>query len=336
MITRIKKLLRLIFTIILRVGISIVLLVFLFKHIDEENLLKIVRHCNKTILFYAFFVFVINYILCVVRWEMLLKAAKIQLPFKRVLISAAGGFFFSLFLPSTIGGDLMRSIDLAVHTKKPREVIATVLLDRLSGYIGLAIVALLAVLFGWKYIQDNQSILVSVAIINVILIAVLLVLFNKFIYAKVNQLLHSPQAGRIRESIKNIHQEIHIFRHHKNLAVNNIIISLIIQCVGPLSFCLIGLALGVKINLAYYFIFGPIISAITLLPISIGGLGLRDATTIYFFAKAGVVKDLAFAMSLVSFVFILICGSLGGLIYVLTIRHRRIQHHPPQEIHQPA
>ena len=220
----------------------------------------------------------------------------------------------------------MRSIDLAAHTKRPGEVIATVVLDRLSGYIGLVLLALMSLVFGWKLIQD-KSVLFSVSIITAILIAVLLVLFNKFLYSKINKLLHSPNAGKLRQLLKDLHEEIHYFRQNKKIIVNNLILSILIQTTAPLAFLVIALSLGIKVNIIYFFIFLPIINAITLLPISIGGLGLRDATTIFFFAKAGVSRDLSFAMSLINFFFILVCGALGGLIYVLTVHHRRIQYH---------
>ncbi len=128
--------------------------------------------------------------------------------------------------------------------------------------------------------------------------------------------MYSPDAGRIREAITNLHQELHYFGRNKKLILNNLILSFFVQLVPSLTFYFVGLALGIKINIAYFLIFLPIISAITLLPISIGGLGLRDATTIYFFAKAGVSKDLAFAMSLINFSFILAYGAAAGIIYL--------------------
>lgn len=316
-------------SILLRIGVSIALLVFLFRMVDRKNIFEIMTHSDKPLLLIAFFTLFFSYALCLFRWDMLLKAAQIRLPLKRVIISTAGGAFFSLFLPSTIGGDLVRSIDLAVHTKKTHEVVATVLLDRLSGYIGLVTVALLAILFGWGFIRDNPTALFSVAIITAILAAVLLILFNKFLYSKINKLLQTPSAGKIREFIKDLHQEMHIFRHHTDIVINNLMLSLAIQIMAPLTFYIIALSLGIKISLFYFFVFIPIIGAITMLPISLGGLGLRDVTTIFFFAKAGVGKDLAFAMSLVSFFFILILGIMGGIIYALTLRHRRVQYHKP-------
>jgi len=313
-------------SIVLRISISILLLIFLFKQVDIKRLSEIIKGTDKGPLFLVFLLFFFIYLLCLLRWQMLLKAANIHLRLQRIIISFAGGIFFSLFLPSTIGGDLVRSIDLGAHTKRPREVVATVFLDRLSGYIGLVILALLAVFFGRKFIQD-YSVLFSVAIITAILIFILLVLFNNFLYSKINKFLHTPGAGKITGYIKDLHQEIYIFRHKKKIILHNLMLSVLIQIISPLTFYLISLSLGIKLNIIYFFVFLPIIGAITLLPISIGGLGLRDAATIFFFTKVGVSRDLAFAMSLISFFFILIYASLGGLIYVLTVHHRRLQRH---------
>jgi uncharacterized protein (TIRG00374 family) len=315
-------------SIFFRVGISVVLLLFLFKSVDKKSLLDVIKNADKGLLFLAFLVASFSYLLCLFRWAMLLKAVDIILPLKRVIISFSGGIFFSLFLPSTIGGDLMRSIDLAAHTKRPREVIATVLLDRLSGYVGLAFFSLTAVIFGWKFVQDKSTLFCLAAIVGILLV-ILVVLFNKFLYGKINSLLRSPNAGRFRELITDLHEEIHVFKKQRKVIIYNIFVSVLVQALSPLVFFIVALSLGIKIKIIYFFVFIPIIGAITLLPISLGGLGLRDFSTVLFFAKAGVAKDMAFAMSLLNFFFILIYGILGGLIYVFTLRYRRLQYNQP-------
>jgi len=320
-------------SILLRIVISALLLFFLFRKVDAQSMFDIVKNANKLLLVTAFLIYFLNYALCIKRWEMLIKAVNIHLPLKRIITSFSGGIFFSLFLPSTIGGDVVRSLDLAAHTKKPKEIIATVFLDRLSGYIGLVLLTLLALVFGLKII-DDKSVFLSLEIIIGILVLALIFLFNPYAYKKINKLLKSLGANKILGMITELHEEIHIFRNKRKVIVKNICISFLIQLITPLTYYLISLALGLKINLLYFFVFLPIIGAITLLPISIGGLGLRDATTVFFFAKVGVVKHMAFAMSLINFSFILFYGAIGGLIYVLTVRHRRVQHHLPSGIHK--
>jgi len=311
-------------SIFLRFGTSIILLFFLFKQVDEKVMLGLIKNVDKPMLFLALGVFSLSYLFCFLRWWMLLRAARMNLPVNRIFISYCGSIFFNLFLPSTIGGDMVRSIDLGVHTNRPREVVATVLLDRLSGYVGLVIITVIALIFGWKFIQDS-TVLLSVGILIAILAGILLVLFNNVVYTKINKLLDSPSAGKIREAIKNLHQEIYLFKQHKQVLINILLISFAVQIVSSYSYYLIALSLGLKVEPIYFFVFIPVISAITMLPISIGGLGLRDATMIFFFAKVGVCKNLAFSLSLVSFCFIMALGAAGGLIYVFTVRHRRIQ-----------
>ena len=317
-----------ILSILLRVSISVALLIFLFAHVDKKSLFDIIKHADKSLLFLAFFVFFFNYLFCLIRWIILLKAVDIHLPLTRVIISFSGGVFFSLFLPSTIGGDLMRSIDLAAHTKKPREIVATVLLDRLSGSVGLVILIFFSLAFGWRLVED-KSVLLSILVIVSSLTIILLILFNNSIFSLINRFLSASNPGKIRNAVRSLHGEMHLFRHKKAEVVKNLFVSLLVQANTPLTFYIIALSIGLKVSMIYFFIFVPIIGAITMLPISIGGLGLRDATTIYFFAKAGVSRDLSFAMSLLNFFFILVYGAIGGLIYVLTVRHRRIQHNTP-------
>jgi len=319
--------------IFLRVGMSVILLVLLFKlnKIDIRDLAGDIRAANKFFLSVGFIIFFLIYFLGFLRWRMLVIASGIRIPLLKLVSSFSGGVFFSIFLPSTIGGDVVRTADLAQHSQKAKEVIATVFLDRLSGYIGMAIVLIPALFLGKNLIHD-KVVFSSVSVIIIILVAILLVLFNNFIYTRMNMFLSAPGAGRIRETIKEMHQEIYLFRDRKKVVLYNLILSVIIQIISPLSVYFIALSLNININPLLFFIFIPVIGAITLIPISIGGLGLREGLFVVYFAKAGVIKQLALAMSLLSFSFILIYGAIGGLIYVFTVHHRRLQHHQPSSV----
>jgi len=319
--------------VLLRVSISIILLALLFKTtgIDIRDLMNDIRGVNKLFLGTGFAVFFLVYLLGFLRWRMLLLAAGINISPKKLISSFSGGIFFSIFLPSTIGGDVVRTADLAEHTRKAKEVIATVFLDRLSGYIGLVFVILPAILLGRELVLD-KVVFSSVAVIIGLLVIILLVLFNGFIYSKITRFLTTPGAEKVKEMIKDMHREIHIFRHRRKIIVYNLLLSFLAQIITPVSIYFIALSLGVKINFIYFLIFIPIIGAITLLPVAIGGLGLRESLFVVYFAKAGVIKQLALAMSLLSFSFIVIYGAIGGLLYVFTVHHRRVQFNKPPAV----
>ena len=83
-------------------------------------------------------------------------------------------------------------------------------------------------------------------------------------------------------------------------------------------------ALDVHLNLIYFLIFVPMITAFCVIPISIGGLGVRDTASIVLFGKVGLMAEKAFALSLSNFGFMLVLGLLGGISYVSTLYRRRL------------
>ncbi len=316
-----------------RVAVSLLLLFFLFKinKIDLRDLANNIKGADKQLLIIGFLIAFFNYFLGFLRWRMLVKTAGIDIPLKKLIVSFSGGVFFNSFMPSTIGGDLVRATDLTGHTQKAKEVIATIFLDRLSGYVGMVFVILPALLLNRSLLQD-KVVLTSVSAIIILLVIILLVLFNRFIYCRITQFLSSPGSGKIKDAIRNMHQEIHVFRNHKRMIIGNLLISFLIQLIGPLSVYFIGLSLGLKVNFIDFLVFLPIIGAITLLPIAFGGIGLREQLFRTYFAKVGVVNHLAVTMSLLSFSFVVTYAAIGGLVYVLTVHHRRLQPDKPSRI----
>ena len=142
--------------ILLRISISLVLLIFLFRQVDAGSLLAVIKKADKLLIYLAFLISFFGYFFCFLRWKMLLETAGIKLPKKRLISAFSGGIFFNMFLPSTVGGDFIRSADIGYHSKNTGKVVATVLLDRLSGFVGMTIVALIALVFGGGYIKAQK------------------------------------------------------------------------------------------------------------------------------------------------------------------------------------
>lgn len=324
------------FSILSRIVISVALLFFLFQHadLDLKKLWDIIRASDIFFLVIAAILTLLTHILCIFRWGILLRDIGIILSWLRIVISFSGGLFFNLFLPSTIGGDVLRTADLSASTNRPREILATVFLDRLSGYVGLVIVALFASFLGHSFLQ-TRVVIFSVGLITLTLVLILLVLFNNAIYLRINSWLavakiekgatrFKQSLDRLRNYLKELHEEIYLFRNKRASIITNVFLSILIQLLGPLTCYFVALSLGVRITPLVFFIFLPIISAITLLPISIGGLGLRDASTVFFFSQVGLAKELALSISLVNFFLLVFYSAIGGVIYVSTVHHRRI------------
>ncbi len=305
----------------LMAGISAALLVFLFSKIHFQSVIKVIVKANIIYFFWAFISMGVIYVVCLYRWKMLLDAQDIKVPFKRVLRAFSGGIFFSLFPASIVGGDVARSVDLGMHTKRHEMVVATVLLDRLSGFVGLVIVAIASLAFGARFI-DEKVIYYADFFLLILLSVILVVIFSEKVNKRLNRREHKK--GSIKDIIRSLHSELYFFRSKPLVLVLNVFYSIIIQAGSSLTTYFILLCLNSGIKIYYPFIINPIVTVISMLP-SIGGLGPRDLSSVSFYTKVGLTKDVALAQSLLSFALIVVVGLIGGIIYVFTLHHRRLQ-----------
>jgi hypothetical protein len=284
---------------------------------------------KKIDLFYfliALFIFIFTYYLGILRWQVLLRGAQIVVPFSRVVLSYLMGLAVNLFVPSTVGGDLARGLDLSIYSSSSKpKVIATVILDRICGYIAVVIIASVSLIIGYKYINDT-AVLISFGILALVLIVILLILFSKGIFNFSIRIF-----GRF-EIIKNIlnkfNEAINLFRLKSRLRIiqYSLFLAFLIQLGAVFLTYFIAKSLGIEIEIIYFFIFVPIISAISMIPLTIGGLGLRDTSSIFFFTRVGLSVSAAFTLSLIVFFLLMLAGIIGGIVYVFTLHPRRIQY----------
>jgi len=309
-------------SLLIRMCISAGILFFLLKRVEMNKIIDAVLHINKPILIQVFLLYLLIYFVGFLRWKMLLIGLGLNVSNFLIFRSFCIGYFANLFFPSTIGGDLIRGIDLGLRIHNPRRVAASIILDRISGYSALVCICLIAIIIGRQVITD-MSVFLVVGVILAFLGGILAILFNKFFFSKCVKLLRF--FGSIGQTLSNLHYEIYNFRNRRKIIIRNFVYSLVIQSILPLIFYLITLALGVNIRLIYFFILVPIVTAISALPFSVAGLGLREAGSMYFFTQVGMSGEVALTVSLLSFTIIFLLGLSGGAIYVFTFPYRRLQ-----------
>jgi len=311
---------------ILRILVSVIILIFLFSRIDIKNFLVVIKKADLKLISVSFLISLFANILCLFRWRTVLRALKLDFNFKVILSSFSLGIFFNSILPSAIGGDIFRAVDFLRFNPHKSMVISSVILDRFLGFWALDVVVIFAVIFGRRLIL-NKVIFLFVLIFSLLLIFLLIFLFNRFFYLRLNRIL-SFKKNRFFLFLEELHNSLYYFKDKKNAIFRSFLLSLIIQLSGPLVFFITLLSLGIKdIPLGYFFIFVPILGAVTLLPISIGGLGLREAGTVFLFSQIGLPQDKLLAGSLINSSFLILISIFGGIIYVFTLHPGRLQHH---------
>jgi hypothetical protein len=306
---------------LLRISITLGLLIFLFHKVHIASIVEIIKGVKLYFfaglaLFYLLLVF-----LAIIRWVMLLNAANIKIPFGKVIISYSVGLFCNMFLPSTVGGDLVRSFEVFEYAQDKSRIFASVILDRISGLASVIVVSFFALVFGYRFV-NKPAVLGTFAILLGITVFVLVVCFSRRVF-KIFAVLFN-RLPSLREKLISFNESTVFFRTKKLVLAENLGISIILRIGIILLFYFTAIALGHKSSIVYFFIFVPLIEAISAAPIAIGGLGVRDAAAIFLFTKVGFSSDVAFSMSLINFSLLALAGFIGGIIYVLTLHTRRV------------
>jgi uncharacterized protein (TIRG00374 family) len=307
-----------------RLVLSGLLLWFIFSKIDTSQTLDAVRAADFGYLVYAFLVFAVIHAVLLARWRMFVRALGLTARIFDLARYFFMGLFGNLFLPSAIGGDIIKIVGLCRNSSEKPKVVASVLLDRLSGFAAIAIVAVIAFISGFSYIQD-MSLLVSITILAGGSVVVALVLFNETIYGFGCRIFSFWP--RFQSGVMQMHYDIALMRGKKAEGLGAIAASCVTQVLLAFTFYLIARSLHQEIGLIYFLIFVPLICVASAVP-SIGGLGAREAGAAFLFAKIGVAPGIAVSMSLINFSFMLVMGLAGGVVSVLTLPSGRIQHHP--------
>ena len=300
------------------------LLYYIFSKIDIEKTKAVLRSAEIIYIFYAFLTFIVINIIILVRWRIYIKALDIDASTLDITRYYLVGLFGNLFLPSAIGGDLIKIYGLCKGSNQKARVVASVLLDRLSGFASIVIVAVTSFVVGYKYIQ-NAFLLVPIAVMAFCSFGIAAVLFNEKIYSFGCRVFNG--FPKIKNNLMKLHYDIMLLNDKRMEGVKAIGLSCLSQVTFAFTFYFTARALHQDISIIYFLIFIPLICVASSVP-SIGGLGVREAGTAFLFAKVGVDSGISVSMSLISFLFMVVVGLIGGAVYVITLHSGRLQYSP--------
>lgn len=319
-----KEKIKNLFSFLFRLSLSAFILWFVLKDQNLPLMWETVKQADVKYLFVALTVLFFSNVAVMFRWGIFLKSLGMDVAPKNVFIYYFCGLFGNLFLPSAIGGDMVKAYGLC--REKPAEkpkVFASILLDRLFGFIGISLVATVGYLFAKGMVSDVRVILAIGVVISIALILIG-ILFTEKIY-KFFCLIFKP-FPRIEKAVMQMHYDAVLMKGKNSEIILTIVLSCIAQILLGLSYYFVATALGVSAGWIFFVIFSPIVCVVSMLP-SIGGLGVRELGWSFFLSFAGVSQELATNVSLTHFAFIILLGLAGGVIYVTKLPSRRVQHH---------
>ena len=273
----------------------------------------------------ALVTFAVSLVLGSLQWRRLLGVQDIRITFGKALSFYYVGAFFNTILPSNIGGDVVRVYDVYKESGKSNETIAATVTDRMLGLVALGLLAMPSGLYiafsrgtlGVESGFGTTSILMVLAFVALLVFA-FLVLMNRSLARKVFRLFRPLLIGGTRERFKSIYESFHLYRSNMGDLAGALGIAMVVQVLRVLVHYEVSMAVGLDIPVIYFFLFIPVIAIFIALPISIGGLGIREGLGVVLFCGAvrGLAGEQAFAMELLAGVVGVLVSLIGGVIYM--------------------
>ncbi|MCY3763027.1 MAG: lysylphosphatidylglycerol synthase transmembrane domain-containing protein [Gemmatimonadetes bacterium] len=304
---------------LLKLAVSAGLLYYLALQTDLEGLGAAFAATVPSLFLLAVAFFVVSNGLGACQWYLLLRAHRLPIGFRQATVFYLTGVFFNNVLLGNIGGDALRIYDVRRLTGRTSGAAAATFMDRFVGLLSTCTLALIAC-FAVAEVRVPGVISVLVPVW-----AALILLMAMGLSGRVGRLLEGlatrilpERAGRKAASLR---RSMAVYRNKGRLLLGVWAVSLGVQFARVLVYWSAGLAAGLHTGLIYFVAFQPVAAVIAALPISIGGLGVRENIFVELFGSVGAPESRAFAMSLLGYAAGVVASLLGGIAFVV----RRVQ-----------
>jgi uncharacterized protein (TIRG00374 family) len=314
---------------ILRIGISVLLIGILLDKLDIQNMARFLARADWLLVALTLVMVAMDRSLMAARWIYLLEGLGIQAPRAKVVKIFFLSTFFGSFLPTGIGGEAVRAVSFSRLSSKGVETVASVAMDRFIGMLSMLLTGLVALIFFYR-IYPHPALLATVLVLSVTAVVGMALLLSSWFHRKVlDRIVPSPSldgsaegeggAGwpRWRCSIQRAIQALGRYRSRLGLLGFVLAMSVGVQVLRILQAYVLSEAMSLGTSLVYFFCFVPIILLITMLPISVSGLGTTNLAYVALFGSVGMDPDGAFVLSVLILALGVIGNLPGGVIYAL-------------------
>ena len=248
--------------------------------------------------------------LSALRWQKVLEALEIRTKLPRLMSHNLAGQFVSNVLPTTIGGDVLRVSRLSRETGEPPGTFASVVLERLTGWLVLPVITIVgfAVNPGLRQLGSATRVALALALGTLVLLVGVLAAAGS---ARIGGRFATNSGWR--RFVGAVHLGIERLRSHPGAAANVLVAGFAYQLALVLAAVAAAQALGLRpAGLTALLAFFPAVLIAQVLPISMSGLGVREGAFVLFLGPLGVASDQAIALGLLLYLLNLVVSLLGA------------------------
>jgi uncharacterized membrane protein YbhN (UPF0104 family) len=283
-----------------RVLVSAGVLGWLIYRTEWTPLLDTLKGVRIELCLAALLIYCLAQVVSSYRWMLLARSVGFTAPLSRYVAFYYVGMFFNLFLPTSMGGDVVRAWLLSGGPGRRWQAALSVFSERFAGLMMLLALACTATIPNFNVLPTWALALVwGSAVMGVLMVVAL------------------PLLSRRITKLQNLTHALSLYRSQHRTLLIVLALSLIVQASGIIQVWLLGQALGLTAPPLAYAVVIPLVTLLTMLPISVNGVGVREGFLVLLLAPVGVPEAGAIALGLLWLAVLASASLIGGGVYVL-------------------
>ncbi len=309
---------------LLKISLSVALILWITQDVALDSVFAVITDSSGSLLILAFSLFFIGYVIAAFRWRTLIRVQDGDAPVFFLVRSFMVALFFNNFLPSTVGGDVVRMYDSWRLGNSKTDAVTVVLVDRFLGVIVLFCFALLALVFD-ETVAGEVPFITAWVTAGLAGMGIATWLFLKIPVSTMQRLSFAKNGvmARVGGILEKVHRSFQAYRQAPSAILRALGLSVLLQVNVVVHFILVARAVGIDVPAESMFLIIPVAVFIMMVPISINAIGVREAVFVFLFSLYGVQSVEALAFAWIAYSFTLLQGVLGGLVFALR-REKRI------------
>jgi len=315
-----------------RIAVSAGLLALLLYMLDITRIVGSVREVSWWAITLAVTLQLLIFALANVRWWVLLNYHACGYRPATLLAPYFIGVFFNNVLPTTLGGSLFRMFYIYRDNHGAAVAASPIITERLLGFVAMIATAAVIVPFLSREHAYVRVLVNTLPWLLAFAVVALTLIGSSRTYRFVQTAFARLHRFKVVATVLHIADAVHTYLAHPRLVAQVFALSIGLQVMTAGVYYLLGLGLGATVGVFDYLVIVPLVFVAATLPISIGGLGVREAAAVSLFAAAGMSPNHAGALAFLYLV-VLLLSSAPGLYLLLTIGdfrglYRQARNHP--------
>lgn len=304
-------------SVLLKIAITLGLYVAIFFKIDIRTFWDTLQHASLGWVALAALCYAAGQWTSAWRWWLLLAPVRLPVAYLRMVAFYFVGMFFNIFLPTIVGGDAVKAVLLARETGAPARATMSVFMERNVGLLALFVIAATAAWFAPPVSLMGLPVSTLVWLLFAAFVAINVVIFTPRAYQLVDRIIAMTPLAGMRARATSLYEAVVPYRRAIGPLTSALALSFVFQGVVILVVFLNANALSQPVPLSTLAVFVPLISLAGMLPISVNGLGVRDALYVLLFGRVGIDGPVAAVMAFLYFAVTLAASLPGGIVYML-------------------